>query len=158
VTQAKSPLYVSISTLHGARLLQCSLSEFQRLQEGLLRKHGVLRIDLASKPEDPPMIPSSFPFRDPPSILLATQTETGFSMSVEIPVVVQSGSTVRLCVDLTLKSLDPGSIQRALRSELHKRLSLSQSALDCYRDWFLESAQDVFQSAIDEAITDSEDV
>jgi hypothetical protein len=157
VTQSKSPLFVSVSTLHGAKILQCSLPEFQRLQEGLLRKHGVLRVDVSSKPKEPPMIPSSFPFREPPSVLLATRTPAGISLSIEIPMTVQSGQTVRLCMDLLLKSTDEGSIQRGLRAELHKRISLSQSALDCYRDWFRESAQGIIQAAIEEASTDFED-
>ena len=144
------PLYVRISTLHGQQLLHCALPEFQRLQEGLLRRYSVLRIDAAGAPEETPLIPSLYPFRDPPTVLLSTPTDVGSRLSLEIPIVLKGGSIHRLLLDVSIRSTDPIAMMKALRSEIHKRVPLGAKAMESYKDWWESTAQDVVTQALEE--------
>lgn len=145
------PLYVKVWTLHGQQLMHCDLAEFQRLQSGLLRRNSVLRVEIASKPVSSPLIPSDSPFRYPPVILFASESDNGGAkVSAEITVIIRGGPPARVLVEFSTKSTE--GTMRALRSELHKRLSLSSEALKNFKDWWDHTAEEIFLASVQEVL------
>ncbi len=146
-------LYVKVWTLHGQQLLHCPLTEFQRLQMGLLQKNGVLRVEVAGKPKDTLLLPGDFPFREHPLILYTSLMPNGtVKVSSEVTIITKDGTLARVLIEFPVKSSESGLVMKALRAEIHKRMPLSPSALKNFKEWWEQVAEDLYVPAVQECL------
>lgn len=146
-------MHVRVINKFGKTILSCPVTDLGGPLIGkLVSEHERVVVEQVIPPKKIPTLPSDCPFKDPPKFCVSSMGVDGqIEFVVDLPLILKGGVTWIL---LTVRSLpDSFSFKKSLRSALHKRVPFTDDHLVKYREWYDNTVDPVFATALSDALS-----
>jgi hypothetical protein len=132
--------YVRVLDMRGKPLTLVRNDRFEKDYVQLLRTHGTLKIELAKTPTSPLILDTIRPFHTTPTFLSTEKVANPdgtvtLRMKISLPLRLQD-STESIQFLTVESSPDVREFRVRLRTEIRRKVSLSEAAEKQYADWF----------------------